>query len=146
MDLSSNDIGGYRSHQGPTPEGPKAIADALLVNTKLTKCKLRNNKIGVEGWTIIFEALCDSPSSKITEWDLSGENLGHAISTPLAEYLSITTSLTSVRASPSNESKRSQIRSLLPFLTPCPRFMLPHSCAAQLMEKQNWRGGYEAIG
>ena len=59
-------------------------------------CELHDNKLGVEGWTIIFNALRDSPTSKITEWNLQGERLGPAIAKPLAEYLSVTTELTMV--------------------------------------------------
>ena len=46
----------------------------------------------MEGWTIIFNALRDSPISKITTWDLSGEELGPGIAKPLADYISVTTS------------------------------------------------------
>ena len=98
MDLSGNDIGGHwtRGEYVSTPEGPKAIADALLVNGELTKCELRGNKLGVEGWTNIFNALRDSPTSKIAEWNLSREGLDPAIAKPLAEYLSVTGGLTSL--------------------------------------------------
>ena len=51
------------------------IASLIGINGDLTKCELRKNKLGVEGWTSIFNALRDSPSSKITEWDLSNELL-----------------------------------------------------------------------
>ena len=39
LNISFNSIGGYYENGNiiPTPEGPKAIADALLVNTSLTK-------------------------------------------------------------------------------------------------------------
>ena len=39
----------------------------------------------------------DSPTSKITAWDLSHEALGPEIAKPLAKYVSVTASLTSVR-------------------------------------------------
>ena len=61
-----------------------------LVNGSVSECNLRGNKMGVDGWTSIFNALRDSPTS-ITAWDLSGENLGPGIATPLAEYLSAST-------------------------------------------------------
>jgi len=48
--------------------------------------------LGVEGWTIIFNALRDSPTSKITTWDLSNERLGPEIAKPLAEYISVSAS------------------------------------------------------
>jgi hypothetical protein len=53
--------------------------------------------VGVEGWTIVFNALRDSPMSKIITWDLSSEGLGPEIAKPLAECISVTASLTSVR-------------------------------------------------
>ena len=77
-------------------------ADAILLTAdlavipSLTECKLRKNRLGVEGWTIVFNALRNSPTSKITTWDLSEEILGPEIAKPLAEYLSVTASLTSL--------------------------------------------------
>ena len=55
---------------------------------------LRNNGLGVEGWTIVFNALRDSPMSNIITWDLSGEKLGTGIAKPLADYISVTPSVT----------------------------------------------------
>ena len=72
------------------------MAPAIAVCASLTECNLRHNLLGVEGWTIIFNALRDSPTSKITTWDLSRERLGPEIAKPLAEYISVTASLTSV--------------------------------------------------
>ena len=87
--------------------GGMVVAGLLPDMASLTECKLRVNKLGVEVWTIIFnalcdstiifDALCDSPASKITIWDLSREFLGPKIAKPLAEYISVTASLTSVR-------------------------------------------------
>ena len=73
LDLSSNQLCGLdRYGRGTyTAEGITAIADALKVTASVTECVLRNNGLGVEGWTIIFNALRDSPTSKITTWDLS---------------------------------------------------------------------------
>ena len=85
LDLKWNGIG---------PEGAKSIAKGLSANGSLTECNLRKNKLGIEGWTIIFNALRDSPTSKITTWDLSFEHLGPEIAKPLAEYISVTGSLT----------------------------------------------------
>ena len=70
------------------------MAPAIAVCASLTECNLRNNRLGVEGWTIIFNALRDSPTSKITTWDLSFESLGPEIAKPLAEYISVTASMT----------------------------------------------------
>ena len=69
----------------------------IFVSTKLTKCDLRQNRLSVEGWISIFNALRDSPISKITEWDLSDEQLGPTIAQPLAEYLSVTAELTKIK-------------------------------------------------
>ena len=73
LDLENNQLcgvdrvvrGTYRGTY--TAEGITAIADALRVNGVLTKCKLKENQLGVTGWTAIFNALCDSPTSKIVE-------------------------------------------------------------------------------
>jgi len=72
------------------------IASLISENASLTKCKLSGNQLGVDGWTYIFNGLRDSPTSKITEWDLSSERLGPTIATPLAEYLTVTAELTSL--------------------------------------------------
>ena len=87
LDLSYNRLG---------PQGAAALAPGLAASAELTKCKLRGNQLGVDGWTYIFNALRDSPTSKITEWDLSEERLGPTIATPLAEYLTVTASLTKI--------------------------------------------------
>ena len=63
----------------------------------MTECDLNNNSLGVEGWTIVFNTLRDSPTSKITTWDLSGESLGPGIAKPLSDYISVTAPITSVR-------------------------------------------------
>jgi hypothetical protein len=103
LDLENNQLCGVdRIVRGTyTAEGITAIADALRVNGVLTKCKLKENQLGVTGWTAIFNALCDSPTSKIVEWDLRYESLRFAslepeIAKPLAEYISATGSLTSL--------------------------------------------------
>ena len=88
LDLRFNELG---------PDGATALAPAIAVCASLTECKLRKNNLGVEGWAIIFNALRDSPNSKITTWNLSLEELGPKIAKPLAEYISVTGSLTSVR-------------------------------------------------
>ena len=113
LNLSGNQLCGiysdaYGRTQGTYDAGGiTALSEALKVSASLTECKLRVNKLGVEVWTIIFnalcdstiifDALCDSPASKITIWDLSREFLGPKIAKPLAEYISVTASLTLVR-------------------------------------------------
>ena len=83
---------------GIDAEGAKAIAEGLFGNASLTECNLRGNDLGDEGWKIIFNALRDSPTSRITTWDLSYERLGPEIAKPLAEYISVTTSMTRLDA------------------------------------------------
>ena len=78
--------------------GAKALAAFCAVSPSLTECKLRSNNLRVEGWTIIFNALRDSPSSKITTWDLYNEGLGPEIAKALAEYISVSGSLTKLVA------------------------------------------------
>ena len=70
------------------------LVSAIAATASVTECKLRGNELGVEVWTIIFNTLRDSPTSKIATWDLLGEKLGPEIAKPLAEYISVTTSLT----------------------------------------------------
>ena len=77
--------------------GVRALADSLAAMPSLTECKLCGNALGVQGWTIIFNALRDSPNSKITTWNLSRERLGPGIVKPLAENISVSGSLTEVR-------------------------------------------------
>ena len=78
------------------PQGVQLIAKALKasVHASMTECDLHNNRLGVEGWAIVFNALRDSPVSKITKWNLLGEGLGPRIAKPLADYISVTPSLT----------------------------------------------------
>ena len=85
------------SHKGLGVASAIVIASLICDNASLTECKLRNNKLGIEGWATIFNALRDTPTSKITTWNLYDERLGPEIAKPLAEYLSVTASLTSVR-------------------------------------------------
>ena len=98
LDLSHNKLCGldYRGKGTYTAEGITAIANALKVTTSVTECNLRDNKLGVEGWTIVFNALRDSTTSKIATWYLSSEGLGPEIAKPLAEYISDTASLTKI--------------------------------------------------
>ena len=62
LDLSLNDIGGYNDwSQGgkliSTPEGPKAIADALLVHASLTALDVCYNGLGKEGKALLQQAV-----------------------------------------------------------------------------------------
>ena len=101
LNLAHNKIGGYWDSKQrkviSTPEGPKAIADALLVNAELTSINLRGNNLGVEGWTAIFTALRDHPRNKIKEWDLSSMSaVVPEIIPVLAEYISVSAELTKI--------------------------------------------------
>ena len=57
MDLSGNQLCGvyvddnFRRQGTYTAEGITAIANALKVTASLTECKLRKNRLRVEGWT-----------------------------------------------------------------------------------------------
>ena len=90
VDLSDNYLG---------PQGAKAIASGIRDNGSMTECVLRQNHLGVEGWGTIFNTLRDCSSSKITTWNLSNEGLGPEIAKPLAEYLSVASSVTMLNLS-----------------------------------------------
>ena len=85
------------SHNNLRADAANLLAEGMRKNASVTSIDLRGNKLGVEGWTTIFNTLCDSPASKISTWDLSREFLGPEIAKPLANYISVTASLTSVR-------------------------------------------------
>jgi hypothetical protein len=91
LNLSSNDIGGYWDSWPEeyiyTPQGPKAIADALLVNGALTSVDLRSNQLRDEGWGAIFAAICGNKDSKIMSMDASSEKIGPAGGKLIAEAL-----------------------------------------------------------
>ena len=74
--------------------GIHAIADALRVNASLTSLNLCSNKLGVEGWCAVFDALRDHPQNKIKEWDLSGQGINPTIAKSLAGYVAVSASLT----------------------------------------------------
>eukprot|EP00900_Chrysochromulina_parva_P016178 jgi/Chrpa1/24561/Chrysochromulina_OHIO_Genome00026465-RA len=74
-------------------EGSMVVVALMPAMSILARVDMRGNNLGDEGWTSIFNALRDSPTSKITAWDLSGENLGPGIAAPLAEYLGTATSV-----------------------------------------------------
>ena len=60
---------------------------------------LRGNSVGPEGWRAIFVALRDNKDSKIESWDLFDEGIKVETAKVLAEYISVTGSLTKVRIS-----------------------------------------------
>ena len=96
--LARNTIGGYyeRGTFISTPEGPKAIADALLVNASVTECDLRNNNLKEEGWCAIFDALRDNPQSKLAKWDLNDQGINPTIAKSLAAYVAVSAVLTNL--------------------------------------------------
>ena len=78
--------------------GSDKLIDPAIASDSLTRLDLSDNKLGVEGWTIIFNALRDSTVSKITKWDLSSQGINPTIAKSLAAYAAINSSLTKVRA------------------------------------------------
>ena len=96
MDLSSNSIGGYYENgRGygkviATPEGPKAIADALRVCASVTHVDVRGNSIAGEGASSLSAAVLGNTmievfnempikemrANSLTELDLHGEGIG----------------------------------------------------------------------
>lgn len=98
INLLGNSIGGIFTNIS-TPEGPRAVANALRVNASLTEVDLRKNNFGVDGWCIIFDELAQSTVSKITKWTLyttghAGEAIGLEGAKLLAVYLATSTSVT----------------------------------------------------
>ena len=59
-------------------------------------CSLRNNGLGREGWCAIFAALRDNKDNKIESWDLSRNAFNAEIAKVLAEYVSVSTAITSL--------------------------------------------------
>ena len=102
LNISFNSIGGYYENGNiiPTPEGPKAIADALLVNTSLTKISLASNPLKEEGTKVICDAL--KSNSTLKELDLNGSGYtsgiigGSAGAKHVADMLGVNTSLTNL--------------------------------------------------
>ena len=66
---------------------------------------LRGNNLGTEGWCAIFGALRDNKDNKIETWDLSSLGIDSEIAKVLAEYLSVSTAVRSLKcAAPSKAS------------------------------------------
>ena len=62
-----------------------------------THVSLLNNQLGDNGWTALFKALCEKKGDKIESWDLSVEAVGPQTAKALAEYISVSPALKSVR-------------------------------------------------
>ena len=61
---------------------------------------LRDNRLGDEGWTALFKALYENKGDTIESWDLSGERIGPKSAKALAEYISVSPALKSVKCAP----------------------------------------------
>ena len=57
---------------------------------------LRGNKLGDEGWTALFKALCENKGDKIESWDLTDEEVGPETVKALAEYIAVSPALKNV--------------------------------------------------
>ena len=58
---------------------------------------LHSNGLGDAGWTALFKALCENKGDKIESWDLSREGVGHETAKALADYISVSPALKSVK-------------------------------------------------
>ena len=60
---------------------------------------LRDNNLGTEGWCAVFGALRDNKKNKIESWDLLDEGINPEIAKVLAEYVSASTAIISLKCS-----------------------------------------------
>ena len=58
---------------------------------------LRGNSLGTEGWCAVFAALRDNKDNKIESWDLQNESINVEIAKVLAESVSASTALKSLK-------------------------------------------------
>ena len=58
---------------------------------------LRYNELGTDGWCAIFAALRDNKDNKIESWDLFDQGIHNEIAKVLAEYVSVSTAITSLK-------------------------------------------------
>ena len=58
---------------------------------------LRENHLRDNGWAALFKALCKNKGDKIESWDLSDEGVGPETAKALAEYISVSPALKSVK-------------------------------------------------
>ena len=63
----------------------------------MKRIDLRANSLGTEGWCAIFAALRDNKDNKIESWDLSYQDINAEIAKVLAEYVSVSTAITSLK-------------------------------------------------
>ena len=62
-----------------------------------TRRSLRKNALGDEGWTAFFKALYENKGDKIESWDLTSDCVGPETAKALAEYISVSPALKSVK-------------------------------------------------
>ena len=53
--------------------------------------------LGDNGWSAIFKALAENKGGKIQSWDLSGEGIGPETTKILAEYVSVSSTLKTLK-------------------------------------------------
>ena len=58
---------------------------------------MRGNSLGTEGWCAIFAALRDNKDNKIESWDLTRDDIDVETAKVLAEYVSVSTTLKSLK-------------------------------------------------
>ena len=76
---------------------PTCVTPAEHLHVARSRRSLRGNKLGDKGWTALFKALCENKGDKIESWDLSDEGVGPETAQALAEYISVSTTLTSLK-------------------------------------------------
>ena len=61
-----------------------------------------------QGWCAIFNALRDNKANKIESWDLSQQRINPEIAKALAEYVSVSTTITSLKCAAAWHSFRTR--------------------------------------
>ena len=83
------------SHLRHTSQNCSAPAEHFhLARPRHSLC---DNELGDKGWTALFKALCENKGDKIESWDLSDERVGPETAKALAEYISVSPALKSVK-------------------------------------------------
>ena len=75
---------------------PTVLRVVVEFTSVLKSINLRGNNLGTEGWCSIFHALRDNKDNKIESWDLSSQGINPEIASALAEYISVSSVLTSL--------------------------------------------------
>ena len=75
----------------------KCSSPAEHLHLASSRRSLRDNGLRDEGWTALFKALCENKGDKIESWDLSYEGVGPETAKALAEYISVSPALKSVK-------------------------------------------------